>query len=264
MRVFITGHKGYIGSELVKRGFLPLECDITDQADVQRAIKYAKPNFLIHLAGRSGVNWCEAKENQEEVIKANVRGTFNVFESLSQRRIPGVFLSTDQIWRGRIFEQHKEHSPKTPPVNFYATTKVAAESIVEDFGGRIIRTSFLFDTKRLEGYLPSIEKRDYPVFIRRSFMYLGDFCDALVRYCDTYYKMPKVLHLSGSSTVSWFTFMRDVVSQYGFKSLVKPRFHEVSGCAPRPWFGGLDTHLSRSLGFSYCSYVDGIKRMKEE
>jgi dTDP-4-dehydrorhamnose reductase len=266
MKVFITGHKGYIGSELVKRGFLPLECDITDPADVQRAIKYAKPQLVIHLAGKSSVNWCEDKANQEEVILNNIRGTRNVFEGLSQRRIPGVFISTDQIWRGGLFEQHKENSKiteRTLPVNFYAITKMAAESAVEDFGGRIIRTSFLFDAKRLEKHLPRIEKRDYPVFIRRSFMYLKDFCDALEMYCDRYYKMPKVLHISGSEKVSWYGFMKEIGRQYGFSGLpIKPRLHEVPSGAPRPWFGGLDTRLARSLGFPPRSYIDGIKRMK--
>ena len=267
MRVFVTGHKGYIGSELIKRGFHALECDVTNPLEIERAIKYAKPQLVLHLAGKSGVNWCQKKENQEQVIRTNVRGTYNIFESLRQFRIPGVLLSTDQIWRGRIFESHRENSKNTPPVNFYAMSKVAAESVARSFNVNIVRTSYLFNSIRLEDHLYNTEIGNpvhYPVFIRRSFMHLGDFCDALERYCGNFYKMPKTLHLSGSEIVSWYGFMKEVAKFYGRKGVVRPRFREIESGAPRPWFGGLNTSLSQSLGFLPLSYKDGIERMRSE
>ena len=261
MRVFVTGHKGYIGSELIKRGFFPLECDVTNPLEIERSVKYAKPQLVLHLAGKSGVNWCEKKENQEAVIRTNVRGTYNVFESLRQFRLPGVLLSTDQIWRGRLFESHKENSKNTPPVNFYAMSKVAAESVARSFNANIVRTSYLFNFKRLND-MQSVDSERQPVFIRRSFMHLGDFCDALERYCKNFYDMPKTLHLSGYETVSWFTFTREIAKIYG--GVVKPRFREIESGAPRPWFGGLNTNLAQSLGFLPLSYKDGIERMRSE
>jgi dTDP-4-dehydrorhamnose reductase len=254
MKVFITGHKGYVGSELIKRGFLPLDCDITNWSAVERAVQTQRPSLLIHLAGKSNVNWCEDKANQEEVIKTNVRGTYNVFENLARMRIPSVFLSTDQIWGGGMLEQHKEHSRLTPAVNYYAMSKVSAEFVARSFEANIIRTSYLFDSKRLA---PHLKEDTLPVFIRRSFMNLCDFCDALERYCKNYYAMPKVLHLSGSEIVSWYGFMKEVRG-----GEIKPRFFEAPSPAKRPWFGGLNTSLAQSLGFRALSYRDGIARMK--
>lgn len=267
MKVFITGYKGYVGSELVKRGFTPLVCDVTNWSEVEREINRQKPQLLIHLAGKSNVNWCEKKENEDEVIKTNVRGVWNVFENLARLRLPGVLLSTDQTWRGWIFESHKEESKKTPPVNFYGLSKVAAESVAASFNMNVIRTSYLFDSKRLADRIVCMERgirQDQPVFIRRSFMHLGDFCDQVERYCSNFYKMPKTLHLSGSETVSWHGFMKKVAKQYGFKGVVKPRFREVESGAPRPYFGGLNTKLSHSLGFPPVSYTGGIERMRSE
>lgn len=268
MKVFITGHRGYIGSELIKRGFLPLECDVTNPLEIEKAIKYAKPQLVLHLAAKSGVNWCQKKENREEVISTNLRGTWNVFYSLSQIRIPGVFLSTDQIWKGGLLEPHKENSKRTPPVNDYALSKLSAESVVSStFNMNVIRASYLFNYERLKPHLRDMEiglPVKYPVFIRRSFMHLSDFCDALEQYCDNFYQMPKVLHLAGSETVSWFTFMREAARKYGYKGVVLPRFREVESGAPRPWFGGLNTHLAQNLGFPRRDYIDGIARMKNE
>jgi dTDP-4-dehydrorhamnose reductase len=263
--VYITGHRGYVGRELVKRGFIPLDVDITNYDSVSVAVQKARPDLLIHLAGKSDVEYCEQKHNQEEVIRTNVRGSYFVFENLKAMRLPGIFISTDQIWRGGFFEKHRENSRPTPPVNFYGMSKVSAEAIARNFGAKIIRTSYLFDHKRLEFKIEDIGlPKDYPVFIKRSFLHVQDFCDMLEIYCNKFYKMPPVLHLSGSSVVSWYSFMKEIAKGLELNSAVKPRFFEKKGFAPRPWFGGLNTHKSWELGFPQRDYIDGIERMKNE
>lgn len=268
MKVFITGYKGYVGSELVKRGFAPLVCDITNPLEIEKAIKYSKPSLVVHLASKSGVDWCENKRNHGEAFNVNVKGTYLLFRGLADARIPGVFISSDHVWGGGLFENHAEHARRTArtlPVNNYGLYKVAAETELN--GGKIVRTSYLFDSKRLREHLYDMEignPKSYPVFIRRSFMYLGDFCDQLERYCQNFYRMPKVLHLSGSEVVSWYGFMKETARQYGWKGVVKPRFFDNKSGAPRPWFGGLNTKLSRSYGFPAIPYADGILRMRSE
>jgi dTDP-4-dehydrorhamnose reductase len=244
-----------VGKELLGRGFLPLECDITKPDQVDRVINKIKPDLLIHLAGNSDVEYCQKLGNEKEVVLTNVRGTSNVFKSLHKLKLPGVFLSTDQVWRGGYFEKHKEDSKLTPAVNFYAMTKVAAESIVQSFDMNIIRTSYLFNWERLGAV-----STNQPVFIRRSFLHLQDFCDLLENYCNHFYKMPKILHLAGVQTVSWYRFVSDIFP----RSNIKPRFIEKEGFAPRPWFGGLDVRLSLQLGFPKRNYLDGVERMKYE
>jgi dTDP-4-dehydrorhamnose reductase len=265
MRIYITGYKGFVGGELLKRGFLPLQCNVTSPLEVEMAIKYAKPDLVIHLGGKSDVDWCEDKRNQNELIKVNVEGTYFLFEALANARIPGAYLSSDQIWQGGWFEKHRESSKYTPPVNHYGLSKVAAEHQVSTQGGKIIRTSYLFNATRLQNKIRETEigiKRDYPTFITRSFLHVQDFCDLLEIYCKKLYKMPNVLHLSGSMTVSYYRFMKDIEKRYGKHGSIKPRYFEQQGLAPRPHYGGLDTNLAFELGFPKRNYFDGIDRMR--
>lgn len=265
-RIAITGHKGYIGRELLKRGFLPLDCDVTDPASVQRSIKYTKPELVIHLAGKTSVEFCENKRNERDVLNINIRGTGNVFNSLTDARIPGIYLSSDHIFHGGLFEIHKETSKYTAPVNFYGMCKLVAEQAVRLSGSNIVRTSFLFDKQRLEGELMDLENgaKSYPTFIKRSFLHLYDFCDMLETYCNLFYRMPKLLHLSGSRTISWFTFMKEVAKQYDYKAPKARYFEDRTFSVPRPKNGGLNVELSHSLGFAYKDYIGGIERMKNE
>lgn len=268
MKIHITGYKGFVGRELLKRGFLPLQCDVTNALEVEKAIKYAKPQLVIHLAGKSDVDWCEDKRNQDAVINVNVKGTFLLFKALENARIPGVFLSSDQIWRGGWFEKHMENSKYTEPVNYYGLSKVVAEQEALSQGGKVIRTSYLFNNERLQDKLYDAKigvKQSYPTFITRSFLHVNDFCDLLELYCEKFYKMPKVLHLSGSKVVSWYRFMKDIEQRYNFKhNAVKPRFFENKSLTPRPHYGGLNTNLAFGLGFPRRNYFDGIDRMRNE
>jgi len=264
MKTFITGYKGFVGKELVKRGFIPLVCDVTNPEEVDLAISKQRPDLLIHLASRSDIDFCEDIKNHDTVVNVNVKGVRNVFESLERNRLPGVFVSSDHIWRGGFFEKHAEDSKLTPSVNFYGSTKLVAEQIVKIKGGKIIRTSYLFNAERLAKRVQCIKaglKQDYPVFIKRSFLHVLDFCDALENYCNHFHKLPQTLHLAGSASVSWYRFMKEVERQYGGKNSVTPRFFEKQGCAPRSHFGGLDVTKALELGFTKKDYIDGIKRM---
>lgn len=261
--IFITGYSGYIGTELMTRDFWPLECDVTNKNSVETAINRKKPSLLIHLAGKSNIEWCE--KNYKDGFVVNVLGTRNVFEVTDKLRIPTVLLSSDHIWKGAFWEWHSENSKFTPAANLYGMMKQAAEAVVGY--GKIIRTSYIFDSKRLKPHISDMEfgiKKEYPIFIRRSFLHLEDFCDLLDMYCDKYHKMPRILHLAGSETVSWYTLMKELEKALGFKGTVKPRFFPNKDLPPRPYFGGLDTRKAIEFGFPERDFWHGIKRIKNE
>lgn len=94
-------------------------------------------------------------------------------------------------------------------------------------------------------------------------MYLPHFSELLLYYLGVINEMPKILHLSGTDTVSWCTFMMDWCVENNIdRRFVIPRDNEVeNGFAPRGHKLGLNVSLSKKLGFPQYSYLDGLRRM---
>ena len=85
MRVFVTGVKGQLGydvmNELEKQGLEGIgvdidEMDITDADQVNKVIKEAAPDAVIHCAAYTAVD--AAEDNEEICRKVNAQGTENI------------------------------------------------------------------------------------------------------------------------------------------------------------------------------------------
>ena len=264
-KVGVTGYNGYIGQALVKAGAIPLVCDVTNASDVEREIREKGPSQVLHLAAKSGVEFCE--RNPDEAWFVNVVGTRNVAEVCGRNKIPSATLSTYQIWKGGLFEKHKETSKIIEARNRYGLLKLASEVVALDYGMNIIRTSYVFDEFRLSDRLDMILSYKNvlvePSFLFRSFIYLDHFVDLLGTYFVNFNRMPNTLHLAGSKTVSWYYFMRTFCKVFEQPlKMVSPRYTENRDEYPRPWNGGLDTSLSAKLGLMQYDYVIGLMAMR--
>lgn len=96
-------------------------------------------------------------------------------------------------------------------------------------------------------------------------MYLPHFAEAFYEYLRRFDDMPSMLHISGTTTVSWYTFMWDLARIYGFDpNLICPRDHEIEvQSAPRPYRAGLDVSLSNKLGLPQYGYLEGLLEMRQ-
>lgn len=268
MRIVATGSNGRVGQYLMHRGVLPFSADVTDLVDVDREMNRLRPDIVLHLAAKSDVDWCEKKENSRQVDNVNVFGTFNVCEMAEKYKAQVVLLSSGYVFSGkRWWGKYDENSSILNPSNTYGFSKCSAEGFQYNFDNlKIIRTSYLFDYRRLALDINKLKcgvPRDFPTFLKRSFLYLPHFIDMLMVYCSHFDRMPPILHLSGCDAVSWYEFMRDVARAYRIDpNLPRPRRKDLkNGYANRGYRLGLDTRLSEQLGFPRCSYKDGLKEM---
>lgn len=260
--VGITGYRGRLGRHLLSAysNFVPLECDVRDVQSVENCL--GSIDGILHLASKSDVEWCE--KNPDDASKVNLRGTFNVCRAAQVRGLPVVLLSSDHVFGG-VWGLYREKD-KGNPVNQYGFTKLGAESLRTVFDNlKVVRTSYLFNRERLQSELEDLWAgipHLYPKFIIRTFMYLPHFAITLCQYLERVDKMPKVLHLSGSKSGSWHDLMRKIAIQSGRNpKLIVPRIQENPNCVPRPYWGGLNTKLSKKLGFPQRSYDDGVYEM---
>lgn len=266
MKIAISGHRGPVGQELLRfPNTLPLDADVRNPQEIEMVIKSERPDLVLHLASISSVEECEKPENEKKVVETNLRGTFHMASVCEKYGCKVVLLSTDHVFDG-IWGNYKETS-KPSPKNFYGHSKMSAEGLRSVFSNlKVVRTSRLFSSASLStemGKLVAGEVQEYPSFIYRSFMWLPHFALSLIEYSHRYEEMPPVLHISGSASVSYFTFMKGVAEVFEInKRLVMPRVAELQGCAPRPFKAGLNTALSKRLGLTQYDYMMGLEAMR--
>lgn len=269
-KISCTGGKGRVGKLLAPYGVRDLECDVTSPLEIERSIKYQKPDIIVHLAGCSDVDWCEKKENEGKCIDVNFIGTNNVVTAANIYGCPVVMLSSDHVFNGRkIWGKYKEKDERDP-INYYGMTKTSAEGLQPLFDNmKIVRTSYLFDREHLDWQISGLKKQyseGYPTFIKRSFMYAPQFAYVLYGYLSRLDEMPDILHISGSEVVSWHVFMSMIANKFGLDmERVIARTKDLGGdYAPRGHRLGLDVSLSAKLGLEQFGYLLGIEQMRQD
>lgn len=270
-RIGIFGYRGMIGRELVNRGCSPLDTDITDSVKVEKSLREVQPLVVINCAAKTNVDWCEA--NKKKAFDSNVYGASVVFSIAEKMNIPVVQFTSDHVFSGKFLGRYKELTQDDymarihfSPVNYYGLTKLGVEATTLAFDNvKLIRMSCVVSPTRpsISNYLTKIKRHecvDPPIFMRRSFIHVNHLVENLFYYIDNFRKMPNLLNLSGSKTVSWYRLIKEYAKKDGLEKYVKPRFFDkhMSWQADRPHRNGLDTSLSKSLGFKQYDYKDCV------
>lgn len=152
MRVFVTGVKGQLGhdvvDELEKRGHEAIgvdidEMDITDAESVNRVIREAAPEAVIHCAAYTAVD--AAEDNLELCRRVNAYGTENIAKVCRELDIKMMYISTDYVFNGGG-ERPWEPDDHREPLNVYGLTKYEGEIAVEQNVQKyfIVRIAWVF------------------------------------------------------------------------------------------------------------------------
>jgi len=262
MKIAVTGHEGTIGSQLIKKGYIPLECDITDADQVNDTVSKVNPDVIIHCAAMTDVSWCEA--NEKEAYGVNVRGATNVLNAF---RGKFIYLSSVHVFDGdKYFAYSERHRPN--PVNAYGFTKFAGEMAVRfwDNPFTILRVSKTFDLNSMRPTLEVLRETDASVvftdLIKRSFVYTPHLVEGISWVAENNPGV-NLLHVSGTDTVSYYRFWETAaqILDLDVKRIIarKVRIEET----PRPFRGGLNVNKAKKLGVPLYSYIDGLKEINE-
>jgi len=172
MNVLLTGHKGFIGSALLKRlqknnqviGF-----DVRDAASQDLLHCEFRKDFdlIIHLAGRSGVR--ESLKDPASYWMNNVEATRRLFERYSDTRI--LYASSS--------------SAAEPDLNPYAASKFLMEELAERYGtnhvGMRFHTVYSDSCPRENMFFNRLRNGtlEYTTTHYRDFIHLEDVLDAI-------------------------------------------------------------------------------------
>ena len=108
--------------------------------EVLRALDVIEPRLVVHAAGLTNVEVCEAEPRLAQHV--NVDLAANVALACAQRGLPLVHASTDHLFRGD--EAFVSETHQVAPRNVYGQTKAEAESrVLEAYPeALVVRTNF--------------------------------------------------------------------------------------------------------------------------
>lgn len=198
LKVLITGHLGFVGTETKKYfeendievvGFDIMENgnDIRDIEKLRSVIESEKPDRILHLAAIA--RFAEADANQLLADETNVRGTENVAKVAKEFSIPVVYAST-----GSVYMPIKGTPPITEDFaavgnSEYGTDKRKGELYIQKYAHPwiILRYAHLYGKEKryhglIGGFLARIEKGIAPTLYggkqSNDFTYIKDVARA--------------------------------------------------------------------------------------
>ncbi|WP_394524787.1 dTDP-4-dehydrorhamnose reductase [Lacrimispora sp. JR3] len=234
MKVFVTGVKGQLGfdvmNELKKRGHEAVgvdieEMDITDAESVNRVIKAAAPDAVIHCAAYTAVD--AAEDNEELCRKVNAAGTRAIAKVCRELDIKMMYISTDYVFNGQGTRPW-EPDDKREPLNVYGQTKYEGELAIEE-------TLEKYFTVRI-AWVFGINGKNFI----KTMLNLGKIRDKLTVVADqigspTYtYDLARLLvdmietekygryHATNEGLCSWYEFACEIFKQAGMNVTVEP------------------------------------------
>ncbi len=153
--MLITGGKGQLGRELqralscqsdppqVLSTDLP-ELDVTDADAVERAVRQATPDLVVHAAALTDTSLCE--EDPALAMRVNARGSLHVAEACRRAGAGLVYVSTNEVFDGPPRREPYGESDEPRPINAYGRSKLEGERLVQETLPRhyVVRTAWLY------------------------------------------------------------------------------------------------------------------------
>ena len=307
MKVFVTGVAGQLGhdvmNELAKRGYegigsdvkevysgvadgtpvttMPyVPMDITDRASVEKVLKEAAPDVVVHCAAWTAVDLAEDEDKKETVRKVNAEGTRNIALVCKELDCKMVYISTDYVFDGQGTEPWDPDCKDYKPLNVYGETKLEGELAVSENLEKyfIVRIAWVFgkNGKNFIKTMLNLGKTDQLRVVSDQIgtpTYTLDLAVLLADMIETekygYYHAT-----NEGGYISWYDFTKEIFRQAieaGHKEYEKvtvtPVTTEEYGVskAKRPFNSRLDKSKLTANGFRLLpTWQDAVKRYLSE
>ena len=299
MRIFVTGVGGQLGhdvmNELAKRGYegvgsdiapsysgiadgtavttMPyVQMDITDKASVEKVIKEANVDAVIHCAAWTAVDAAEDEENQPKVRLVNVTGTQNIADVCKELDIKMLYLSTDYVFDGQGTTPWEPDCKDYKPLNVYGQTKYEGELAIEEHVKKFftVRIAWVFGVNGknfIKTMLNLGKTHDHLTVVNDqtgSPTYTYDLARLLVDMIQT--DKYGRYHATNEGICTWYEFACEIFKQAGMNVSVAPvSSDEYPAKAKRPSNSRMDKSKLTANGFTPLpTWQDALNRYLKE
>lgn len=277
MRILVTGVKGQLGhdvmNELAKRGHTGIgvdveEMDITDAAAVEKVIKEADVEAVIHCAAYTAVD--AAEDNADICRKVNAGGTENIAKVCQKLDLKMIYISTDYVFGGEGIRPW-EPDDEREPLNVYGQTKYEGELAVEKYVKKfyIVRIAWVFGVNGknfIKTMLKLGETHDELNVVNDQIgspTYTFDLAVLLVDMVesDKYGRY----HATNEGLCTWYEFATEIFAQAGKKITLHPvSSDEFPAKAKRPHNSRMNRDKLDENGFHRLpTWQDALTRYLE-
>jgi len=283
MKLLITGVSGQVGSEVFRfskhknygiyfssEPKTPNEnifkVDIRDRNEVFNVVRKIKPDWIVHCAAATKVDWCEI--NKDQTMEINFDGTKNLVDVSKEVNSKFLFVSTDYVFDGSKGNYKEED--ETRPVNFYGQTKLDAELYVKNLGNYLImRTSHVFSPLPDNFVLWAIGKLksgdiDCPSDMISSPTLALELAEAILKAMEK--DLSEVYHSAGAESLSRYDLARKISKAFGYdeSKIIPIKMVDLKFTAPRPHNSSLDISKILNEGIKFSNVDSALERLKEE
>lgn len=278
MKVLVTGVKGQLGydvvNELKKRNHEAVgvdieEMDITDEESVNRVIREAAPDAVIHCAAYTAVD--AAEDNAELCRVVNAGGTGNIARVCKDLDIRMMYISTDYVFNGQGTRPW-EPDDQREPLNIYGQTKYEGELQVEENLEKyfIVRIAWVFGVngknfiKIMLNLGKTRDKLNVVADQVGSPTYTFDLARLLVDMIET--EKYGRYHATNEGLCSWYEFASEIFKQAGMNVVVEPvNSDQFPVKAKRPMNSRMSKDKLTENGFvPLPSWQDALRRYLTE
>ena len=241
--------------------------DIINRKNTFELIKKIKPNYIVHTAALTGVDYCEA--HKKEAWQINVNGTRNVAEIAEEINAKLIYISTDYVFNGEK-GMYQENDP-TYPVDYYGETKLEGENVVKETCDDylIVRPSVLYGWNPVKlnfvTWMIKELKEGKKINIVKDQFNTPTLADDLAELILELIKGEEygIFHGSGSERISRFDFALKIAEIFDLnKDWIKPiTSDKLNWVAKRPLDSSLDvSKISRIR--KPLNVEDSLRRMR--
>lgn len=267
MKVLVTGAAGQLGTDVVLhcRSLADevtacdrAELDLADPTAASAVVSAVRPDVVVNCAAYTAVDLCETEI--EAAHEVNEHGVRRLAAACADTGAHLVHVSTDYVFDGTLDRPYRETDP-TNPQSVYGVSKLAGERAAVDLLGdavTIVRTAWVCgeygnNMVKLARRLAATgnpmafvdDQRGCPTFT-------ADLAPALRRLAAD--RPGGVLHLTNAGAVSWYEFVREILSASGHDpAMVRPISTaelDPPRPAPRPANSVLDNARWVALGYA--------------